>query len=107
MEPDHRLERKAARDAARAKAQEAEEAEPEEEEKQEEPEEKEQATGKDNVEASEKKTEAADASEGQDVSSSVYLGANDRLNQLEREIYTTSKKVSRTCQVCLQYYKNG
>lgn len=62
MEPDHRRERKASRDEAR-KAKEAEEEEHEEEEKPEEPEEKEQATGEDNVEASAKKTEAADASD--------------------------------------------
>jgi len=65
MEPDLRRERKAARDEAR-KAKEAEE-EHEEEEKPEEPEEKEQATGEDNVEASTKKTEAADANDDQPV----------------------------------------
>lgn len=64
MEPDLRRERKAARDEAR-KAKEAEEEH--EEEKPEEPEEKEQATGEDNVEASTKKTEAADANDDQPV----------------------------------------
>jgi hypothetical protein len=68
MEEDHRWERKAARKEAARKAKEAEEAEeePKEEDEKEEkaPEDtpsKPQATGKDNVEASEKKTEAADA----------------------------------------------
>ena len=66
MEPDHRRERKAARDEVR-KAKEAEEEEHEEKEKSEEPEEKEQAAGEDNVEASTKKTEAAEANDDQPV----------------------------------------
>ena len=68
MEEDHRWERRAARNEAARKAKEAEEneEEPKEEEEKEEnaPEDtpsNPQATGKDNVEASEKKTEAADA----------------------------------------------
>jgi hypothetical protein len=76
MEEDHRWERRAARNEAARKAKEAEEAEEEEPKEEEEKEEKApedtpskpQATGKDNVEATEKKTEAADADD-----SKVYL----------------------------------
>lgn len=73
MEPDHRRERKAARDQTRTKAEAAEEHEEEEEEEKHEepqeaePEQKEQATGEDNVEASAKKTEAADAGDDKNV----------------------------------------
>lgn len=77
MEEDHRWERRAARNEAARKAKEAEESAEEEEPKEDEEKEdkapedtpsKPQATGKDNVEASEKKTEAADADD-----SKVYM----------------------------------